>query len=499
MKKLLMILGAFLLTLSLPLSSTAANKQRFSDVPPTKHFAEAVNNLAERNIIGGYPDGTFKPSHSITRGQAAAIIAKLIKLDTTNVKDPGFTDVSTANGYHGAIAALAAANIIGGYEDGRYGPNDPVKRGQLASILVKAFDLPRYSIYELKNPFKDVHFLDSHSPNILTLYKLGITSGTSPDKFSVNTPVTRGQAAKLMKTTEDNKLTTMVTVEAETIGLDVFDGILYREESDLYESIHIYGKPGYTKTKIQLIPVKEGKGTLNVFGALSGKKIYKKFYVHIKKVNGELKLTLEETDDFLPTEASLEMYGDEKIQNISLSTLDGKLVSDAVSFKTCNDETTYTCIKIEEPGKYIATARFATGEDVRFAIEAKVRDEGIFHYDVKTLRERLTYGFDVERIFIHDEYYDKEASKKIGKHTILTPNANDIASITRDPGTNVFCVTAKKLGTVVMEFENSVGGRLGQIGDGMSGRTTGMAIEIQEMNGLINITPSKIFEFYPDM
>ncbi|WP_233192171.1 S-layer homology domain-containing protein [Sporosarcina sp. P34] len=40
----------------------------FKDVPSSKHFAQAVNELAERDIIGGYPDSTFKPSHSITRG-----------------------------------------------------------------------------------------------------------------------------------------------------------------------------------------------------------------------------------------------------------------------------------------------------------------------------------------------------------------------------------------------------------------------------------------------
>ena len=104
-----------------------------------------MNELAERNIIGGYPDGTFKPGNPITRGQAAAIIAKLTEMDLTNVKNPNFKDVSEANGYYKAIAALAEANIIDGYGDGRYGPNDPIKRGQLASILVKAFDLPRYS------------------------------------------------------------------------------------------------------------------------------------------------------------------------------------------------------------------------------------------------------------------------------------------------------------------------------------------------------------------
>ena len=152
-KKIISIFGALLLASSLPLSGNAASKQLFEDVPPTKHFAEAVNDLAERNIIGGYPDGTFKPGNSITRGQAAAIIAKMIKLDTKNVKNPGFKDVSTANGSYNAIAAMAQEGIIGGYADGRYGPNDPVKRGQMASILAKAFDLSRqYG----DNPFKDI-------------------------------------------------------------------------------------------------------------------------------------------------------------------------------------------------------------------------------------------------------------------------------------------------------------------------------------------------------
>ena len=156
-KKLIMVLGALLLACGLPLSGTfAASTERFSDVPSSKHFAEAVYDLAERNIIGGYPDGTFKPGNSITRGQAAAIIAKMIKLDTSKVKDPGFKDVPKANGYYKAIAAMAEKSIISGYGDGRYGPNDPITRGQMASILVKAFDLPRYDFTSYKSPFEDV-------------------------------------------------------------------------------------------------------------------------------------------------------------------------------------------------------------------------------------------------------------------------------------------------------------------------------------------------------
>lgn len=503
-RKLLAIVGALLIACSSPLSSVGASKQPFPDVPATKHFAKAVNELAERNIIGGYPDGTFKPGNNITRGQAAAIIAKMIKLDMNDVKDPGFKDVTTANGYYKAIAALAEAGVIGGYEDGRYGPNDPVKRGQFASILVKAFDLPRYSPFEIHNPFKDVSFLQSHDKNILILYKMKITTGTSPDKFSVNEPITRGQAAKLIKTTEEVK-PAMTTITAADVGVDILYDVIWKTDTDLYESITVYGKPGYTETKIQLLPLKEGNGTLNITGAMlqndssasNEKRVDKKFYVHTKLVNGKLQLTLEETADYLPTEAELEVDTDEKVKSVRLSTVAGKLIATDVTFNKCSSGDN-TCIKIDQPGEYIATVRFAGGNEVRYAIEAKLPKNNYFNYEIKTLRERLSYTFDAEKIFEHDYSYDHEAAKNIGKHTILTKNAESIATVNRTPGTNVFHTTAKSIGTVEIKFENIVSGSLGQPGDGLAGYTEGMYIHVQEMYGIVNVSAEKVFVYYSD-
>lgn len=265
-KKIILIFGVLLMASSLSLTSTYAESTvQFSDVPPSKHYAEAVYELAERNIIGGYPDGTFKPGNSITRGQAAAIITKMIGLDTKDVKNPGFKDVSTANGYYKAIAAMAQEGIINGYGDGRYGPNDPIKRGQMASILVKAFDLPR-EVSNI-NPFEDIWNAQSHSSNILIIYNLGITSGTSPTTFSPNAPITRGQAAKMLRATEQTKPTQMVTLEASDFNWKRISRVVYDESNEgLFKTINVNGKEGYTEDKIQLVPLKEGIGKLNILG-----------------------------------------------------------------------------------------------------------------------------------------------------------------------------------------------------------------------------------------
>ncbi|MCM3711534.1 S-layer homology domain-containing protein [Sporosarcina luteola] len=456
MKKLLTAFFALVLAFSFLLPGTAAGESKFSDVPPTKHFAEAVNELAERNVIGGYPDGTFKPGNPITRGQAAAIIAKLIGLDTEKVKDPGFKDVTSANGYYKAIAALAEKEIIGGYADGSYGPNEPIKRGQMASILVKAFDLPRYDIPEHENPFKDVKQYVSHSPNILIIYRLGITTGTSSTTFSPNASITRGQAAKLMKAAEEAK-PQMKTLQASDFGWKKIEWFKDNEKNPgVFKAALVTGRntpAGYTGDRLQLVPLKEGTGTLS-FGEgsvyLPDEVKHKKYYVHVKKTNGEWELTLEETDELLPTAAALGMTLEQtqQAERVSLSTMEGEKLTDSAVFKHCKrglyDEN--ICIDIEKPGQYIATVYYKGGKEIRYGIEAK-QETAHFYYYIQTLQERTTHSVDLS----NNKSYSVKPGYKIGTFTI-PKDSEQIAGVTREKGTNIFHAEAKKAGMFEVIF-----------------------------------------------
>ena len=458
MKKLFIILGALLLACSLPLSASAANTTQFSDVPSTKHYAEAVYELAERTIIGGYPDGTFKPGNSITRGQAAAIISKLVKLDTKKVKNPGFKDVSTTNGYYNAIAAMAEKKIINGYGNGRFGPNDPITRAQMASILVKAFDLPRYSFNLSESPFKDVTRGNGHDPNILIIYKMAITTGTSSDTFSPNAPITRGQAAKMMKATEEGKAP-IVTLRASDFGWSQFKFISKEGNNPgLYEVVGSSEKyeKGITDT-IHLVPLKVGTGrfaTAVDYGPDADKKHYRKYYVDSKEVNGQLKMTLEQTEDILTTPANMNVKDKKQVENVALSTIDGKKLSDNAPFTKCNLNYPTNCpeenemnadgssssifIDIEKEGQYIATVRFVDGEEIRYGIEAKKHNPS-FSYSIRTLEEKPTAELDMGTAYT------------IGKHG-LPKGSEKIAEVTREPGTNVFKVVGKKEGAFTIKL-----------------------------------------------
>lgn len=384
MRKIRMMFGTAVLALSLPLSTLAASNQKFTDVPDTKHFAEAVNELAERHMIAGYADGTFKPGNPITRGQTAAIIVKLMgeNLDDM-VKDPGFKDVPKANGYHNAIAKLAELEVIGGYADGRFGPNDAVTRGQLASILVKAFDLPRYAFYADENPFRDVKPGTSHGGNVFILHKLGVTAGVAADRFGVNERVTRGQAAKLMQLAE--------RVHPETFSLKTwgpmlrFSEIIADEDTDefavnseIYYAAIVKGRQtpsGYTGDRVQVTPLKEGRGTLELGGNYgmedqNVKRYYHKYYVDVKEVNGKLKAQLSYAVDVLKTRARLKLAADEKVETIRFVRTGGEILSMNMPFGGYADSPD-VFIRVDKPGSFIATVRFTDGREARYAVEVK--------------------------------------------------------------------------------------------------------------------------------
>ena len=194
----------------------AEAKTTFPDVKSSHYFYDSINSLVERKVIIGFPDGTFKPNQSVTRGQAAKIIAGVLGLDTQNVKNPGFKDVTTANPYYGAIAALANAGIINGYPDGTYKTGEPVQRNHMAKIIANSFDLEPTSI--ATNPFTQVH--ENYVGYVTALYENGVTTGRTATTFGGNANVTRGQLAAFFIRAEKVD----VNVKKTTLKIDDITG-----------------------------------------------------------------------------------------------------------------------------------------------------------------------------------------------------------------------------------------------------------------------------------
>ncbi|HCG4536360.1 TPA: S-layer homology domain-containing protein, partial [Salmonella enterica subsp. enterica serovar Typhi str. AG3] len=111
--------------------------------------------------------------------------------------------------YYGAIAALANAGYINGFEDGTYGSGKPITRNHMAIILTKAFELKASS--EAVTPFTDIY--PDYKQYITALFENGITVGNTKTTFGGSTNVTRGQFAQFLLRAENASKAVSFTIE----------------------------------------------------------------------------------------------------------------------------------------------------------------------------------------------------------------------------------------------------------------------------------------------
>ncbi|AFY73060.1 putative S-layer protein [Synechococcus sp. PCC 7502] len=130
------ILAASTLGALMYVPQVLAQSSNFNDI--RGYWAEQyVTSLADRSIIGGFPDGTFKPSADITRAQFAAIAVKAFNLSSSS-NNSNFNDVSPNYWASSAISAVSNSGLVTGFPDGTFRPEDRITRAQALVILAKA-------------------------------------------------------------------------------------------------------------------------------------------------------------------------------------------------------------------------------------------------------------------------------------------------------------------------------------------------------------------------
>ncbi|MGE7113296.1 S-layer homology domain-containing protein [Lysinibacillus sp. NPDC047702] len=178
-------------------TTVEAATTNFSDVQETNSHYAAIMDLAQRNIIHGFQDGTFKPNESVTFKQTAKIIAGILNLDASDEQE---------------WVALQAAGLI----DSTVNPNDPITRNDMAKVIAKSLGLTASGSVSI--PFTDV--TAEHQQAVTALFEYGITKGTSVTTFSGDKFVTRGQLASFIVRAEQilkRASTTGATVTVERI------------------------------------------------------------------------------------------------------------------------------------------------------------------------------------------------------------------------------------------------------------------------------------------
>ena len=133
MKKVLSLVLAFAMILG---SFGFAFANQYPGVKDTEVYSEPVNVLSGLGVVGGFPDGTFKPDDSVTRAQMAVMLMNCLGIPVSGKAATGFTDVPASHWASGYIKYAASLGYIAGMGDGTFHPDDPVTYDQALTMIV---------------------------------------------------------------------------------------------------------------------------------------------------------------------------------------------------------------------------------------------------------------------------------------------------------------------------------------------------------------------------
>ncbi|HEY7563824.1 MAG TPA: PQQ-dependent sugar dehydrogenase [Acidimicrobiia bacterium] len=117
-----------------------AHRGTFSDVPAGQWYTGHVERLAQLGITTGYPDGTYRPTNPVSRGEMAVFLMRALGEQPPAFQGT-FSDVPAGLFFTGAVERIAQLGITLGCGGGRFCPHDQVLRDQMASFVARALGL----------------------------------------------------------------------------------------------------------------------------------------------------------------------------------------------------------------------------------------------------------------------------------------------------------------------------------------------------------------------
>ena len=209
-----------------------ANQPAFKDL--SAHWSQKeVEILATRGLIGGVGNGEFQPDRSITRAELTNILVKLaaydpqsgIEIKASNTAP--FTDVRPGVWYQAVVETAARLGLVSG-SDGKFRPDDPVTREEMATLMLRSMGAERQSLAEnsATMPFKDLQQISSWaSEAVNSAWSMGLMQGVSGEYFQPRGTATRAQAAVVvLRVMERMGLVTSTSVVEGIVKISELEG-----------------------------------------------------------------------------------------------------------------------------------------------------------------------------------------------------------------------------------------------------------------------------------
>ena len=192
-RKILAALLTLVMVFSLLPVSAWAEETTYSDV--AGHWAQtAILRWSDYGVLQG-SEGKFSPDGTLTRGQMAVILSRLLNLPAA--PSAGFTDVAPDAWYADGINRCAAAGILQGSE-GKAMPEDPITREQAMVMLCRALGIAAEDVGALTG-FSDLSLVSDYArPYVAALVKAGVVKGDANGLLNPLSKITRAEIVTMV-------------------------------------------------------------------------------------------------------------------------------------------------------------------------------------------------------------------------------------------------------------------------------------------------------------
>ena len=176
------------------------DSMRFDDVTKGDWFYKDVEYVYNEGIMDGVSKREFAPNETLTRAMIVKILYR-IEGEPAGYRSSDFNDVESGRWYTGAVAWAAEKEIVKGYGNGKFGPNDPVTREQLAAILYRYTQYKGWSTTAASGSLKgfaDAASISSYAVDAMNwAVDEGLLKGAN-NKLSPKSNATRAQVAAII-------------------------------------------------------------------------------------------------------------------------------------------------------------------------------------------------------------------------------------------------------------------------------------------------------------
>ena len=171
----------------------------FPDIASVTWAKDAINNLAKKNIIAGYPDGEYKPNNLVTRDEFAKLVVEVFGYN--EVSGIRFNDIP-ADGWQVAYVDRAATGgVVLGVGDNMFGSGANITRQDACVMIYRALQKKGYTL-NAKNAsvtFSDMDTVDAYAQEAVNaMNNAGLFTAMTEGQFMPQTACTRAMVAYLL-------------------------------------------------------------------------------------------------------------------------------------------------------------------------------------------------------------------------------------------------------------------------------------------------------------